>query len=211
MIVLRFAMCPVKILNSRSLLASKDSCMTWFWAVRFKMKSAKWIFFTANYFSYWKVTGLASKHHLCNHFPSGVWNQCLQMKQPPSPMNTKGGRVNGVSTWMAVLCWAVVAQLCPTLCKSMDCSWSGSSVHGDTSGKNTGCHALLQGIFPIQGLNPGLLHCRWILHHLSYQGSPDGCPVLGYLKLGLLLWKLNLQMVSILPISDICSPRKPNW
>ena len=85
MIVLRFAMCPVKILNSRSLLASKDSCMTWFWAVRFKMKSAKWIFFTANYFSYWKVTGLASKHHLCNHFPSGVWNQCLQMKQPLHP------------------------------------------------------------------------------------------------------------------------------
>ena len=26
----------------------------------------------------------------------------------------------------------------------------------------------LQGIFPTQGLNPGLLHCRWILYHLSY-------------------------------------------
>ena len=35
-----------------------------------------------------------------------------------------------------------------------------------------GCHALLQGIFPTQGLNPGLLHCRWILYHLSHQGSP---------------------------------------
>ena len=33
------------------------------------------------------------------------------------------------------------------------------------------CHALLQGIFPIQGLNPGLPHCRWILYHLSHQGS----------------------------------------
>ena len=31
---------------------------------------------------------------------------------------------------------------------------------------------LLQGIYPTQGLNPGLLHCRWILYHLSYQGSP---------------------------------------
>ena len=31
---------------------------------------------------------------------------------------------------------------------------------------------LLQGIFPIQGLNPGLLHCRQILYHLSHQGSP---------------------------------------
>jgi len=40
----------------------------------------------------------------------------------------------------------------------MDCSPPGSSVHGDSPGKNTGvgCHALLQGIFPTQGLNPGL-------------------------------------------------------
>ena len=29
-----------------------------------------------------------------------------------------------------------------------------------------------QGIFPTQGLNPGLLHCRQILYQLSYQGSP---------------------------------------
>ena len=41
----------------------------------------------------------------------------------------------------------------------MDCSPPGSSVHGNL-GKNTGVgsHALLQGIFPTQGLNPGLLH-----------------------------------------------------
>ena len=50
----------------------------------------------------------------------------------------------------------------------------GSSVHGDSPGKNTemGCHALLQGIFPTQGLNPGLPQCRQILYHLSHQGSP---------------------------------------
>ena len=42
----------------------------------------------------------------------------------------------------------------------------------DSLGKNTeaGCHALLQGIFPIQGLNPSLLHCRWICYCLSHQG-----------------------------------------
>ena len=42
---------------------------------------------------------------------------------------------------------------------SMDCSLSGSSVHGDPPGKNTGVgfHALLQGIFPTQGSNPCLL------------------------------------------------------
>ena len=52
-------------------------------------------------------------------------------------------------------------------------SLPGSFVHGDSPGKNTGvgCHALLQGIFPTQGLNPGLLHCRQILYHLSHQGS----------------------------------------
>ena len=41
-------------------------------------------------------------------------------------------------------------------------------------GQNTGVGSLpfLQGIFPTQGSNPGLPHCRWILYHLSYQRSP---------------------------------------
>ena len=54
----------------------------------------------------------------------------------------------------------------------MDCSLPGSNVHGDSPGKNTwvGCHAFFQGICPIQGSNPGLLHCRQILYHLSHQG-----------------------------------------
>ena len=44
----------------------------------------------------------------------------------------------------------------------------------DSPGKNTGvdCLSLLQGIFPTQGLNPGLPHCRQILYQLSHQGSP---------------------------------------
>ena len=60
---------------------------------------------------------------------------------------------------------------CPTFCHPMDCSLPGSSVHG----KNTGvdCHFLLQGIFPTQGSNPGLLHCRQILYQRgNHQGSP---------------------------------------
>ena len=67
-----------------------------------------------------------------------------------------------------------VAQSCPTLCNSVDYSPAGSSVHGDSPGKNTwvGGHALLQGIFPTQGLNSGLPHCRQILYHLSHPGSP---------------------------------------
>ena len=34
-----------------------------------------------------------------------------------------------------------------------------------------GSLSLLQGIFPTQGSNPGLPHCRWILYHLSHKGS----------------------------------------
>ena len=73
-----------------------------------------------------------------------------------------------------VLC--LIAQSCPTLCDPMDCTPPGSSVHGDSPGKHTGVddHALLQGIFPTQGLNPGLPHCRQILYCLSHQGSPTG-------------------------------------
>ena len=75
---------------------------------------------------------------------------------------------------VAVLC--SVTQSCLTLCHSMVCSPPGSSVHGDSPCKNTGvgCHSLLQGIFPIQEFNWDLLHCRLILHQLSYQGSPCG-------------------------------------
>ena len=75
-----------------------------------------------------------------------------------------------------LLCCAVylVTHSYPTLCDPMDCSPPGSSVRGDSPGKNTGvgCHVLLQGFFPTQALNPGLQHCKWILYHLSHQGSP---------------------------------------
>ena len=52
----------------------------------------------------------------------------------------------------------VLAQLLqswPTLCDPVDCSPSGASVHGDSPGKYTrvGCHALLQGTFPIRRLS----------------------------------------------------------
>ena len=69
----------------------------------------------------------------------------------------------------------LVSQLCPTLCDPLDCSPPGSSVNGDSPGKNTGVggHALLWGIFPTQGLNSGLPYCRWTLYHLSNQGI---CP-----------------------------------
>ena len=48
-----------------------------------------------------------------------------------------------------------------------------SSVHADSLGKNIGVgyHALLRGIFPTHGSNPGLLHCRQTLYCPSHQGG----------------------------------------
>ena len=68
----------------------------------------------------------------------------------------------------------LVTESCPTLYDPMDCSLPGSSVHGDSLGKNpwVGFHAFLQGIFPTQGSNPGLLYCKRILYCLSHQGNP---------------------------------------
>ena len=61
-------------------------------------------------------------------------------------------------------------RLCATLwtaaCQLL-CPW-------DSPGKNTGVgfHAIFQRMSPIQVLNPGLLQSRWIICHLSHQGSP---------------------------------------
>ena len=65
-----------------------------------------------------------------------------------------------------------ISQLCLTLCNPMDCTLPGSSVHGILQNTGVGSLSLLQGIFSTQGLNPGLLHYRWILYQLSPKGNP---------------------------------------
>ena len=77
----------------------------------------------------------------------------------------------------------LVAQSCLTLCDPMDYRLPGSSDHGILPpNKNTGVGGLLcpplQGIFPTQGSNPGLLHYRQVLCCLSHQGSPK-CTTVG--------------------------------
>ena len=75
-----------------------------------------------------------------------------------------------LSTCCVCVCVCVlVTQSCDSLRPHVParllCPWN-------SPGKNTGvgCHSILQGMFPTQGLNPGLLHCRQILKHLSHQG-----------------------------------------
>ena len=52
--------------------------------------------------------------------------------------------------------------------------WTIQSKNSPGQNTEVGCFSLLQGIFPTQGSNPGLPHCRWILYQLSHQGSPTG-------------------------------------
>ena len=63
-----------------------------------------------------------------------------------------------------------VGQLCPTLCDPMD-----YTVHGILQARILewmDSLSLLQMIYPTQGSNQGLPHCRWILYQLSRKGSP---------------------------------------
>ena len=63
-----------------------------------------------------------------------------------------------------------VTQSCLTLCDLWTIAYQDPRPW-DSPGKNTGegCRFLLQGIFPTQGLNPGLQHCKQTLYHLSHQ------------------------------------------
>ena len=93
-------------------------------------------------------------------------------------MDTKGERGDGMNWEVEVDMYTLhvcvlVAQLCLTLCSPRDCTPPGSSVHGILQARILEWVAIsnLQGIFPTQGSNLGLLHCRQILYHLSYQGG----------------------------------------
>ena len=71
----------------------------------------------------------------------------------------------------------LVPKSCLNLCIPMDCSLTGSSVHGIFPGKDTGvgCHAILWGIFPTQRLNHvfcGFCVGRWILYHQATWEAP---------------------------------------
>ena len=96
----------------------------------------------------------------------------------------------------------LVAQLCLTLCDPWTVAHQvplsmGFSRQGYWS---VGCHFLLQGIFPTQGLNLGLLHFWQILYCLSYQGSP-------YWSYRLLLVLKSIYTVRTLGFVGKCLPK----
>ena len=70
------------------------------------------------------------------------------------------------------MCTVLVTQSCPTLYDPWTVAHQVRLSLGILQARTRlGCHALLQGIFPTQRLNPGLPHCRWILYHLIHKGS----------------------------------------
>ena len=74
----------------------------------------------------------------------------------------------------------------------------GSSVHGDSHGKNTGVGScfLLQGIFPTEESNLSLFHYRRILYCLSHQGSPRVLEWVDYLFSSRSFWPRNGTRIS---------------
>ena len=119
---------------------------------------------------------VAKPHRLDTHI--------LHCNSLPSLSATEHGGLAGVPATEAVLC--LVAQSCPTLCDPMDCAPPGSSVHGNSPGKNTGvdCHALLQGICLTQGLNPHLLSLlHWQVGSLPL--APLGKPSFTSIKINI--------------------------
>ena len=90
------------------------------------------------------------------------------LKVEPGFESTQSGSLN----LCAVL--RLVVQSFLTLCDPMDCSPPGSSVHGDSPGKNTGVggHVFLQGNLPNPGTEPRSSMLQVILYCLNHQGSP---------------------------------------
>ena len=94
--------------------------------------------------------GQVSKHSFHFAFQNGA--SCAELKDTAEKRNWK--------------CWSLSLVQRLQL-HGLLCPW-------DSPGKNwVGCHFLLQGIFPTQGSNLGLLHCDQILYHLSHLGSPQ--------------------------------------
>ena len=114
---------------------------------------------------------------------------------------------------------------CLTLWDPMDCSLPGSSIHGILQARvlewgaiafsdglyspwNSSGHCLLQGIFPTQGLNPGLPHDRQILYQLSHQGSPKSKMFLGKCHIALENTWVIFQYLLILIFNIILSGKR---
>ena len=115
--------------------------------------------------------------------------------------------------------WSESSQLCLTLCDPRDYTvhgilqarileWVPFPSPGDLPNQNIGegSLSLLQGIFPTQGLNQGLPHCRQILYRRSHKASPR---ILEWVSLSLLQWIFPTQELN--RVSCIAGRFSTNW
>ena len=105
-------------------------------------------------------------------WPGIEWGPVTATDAPVLVQPTRPGGMSATAWWSVFARSMVVAQSFPTFCDPVVCPW-------DFPGKNTGvgCHPLLQGIFPTQGSNLSLLHCRWILCHWTTCHAMLSCSV----------------------------------
>ena len=107
---------------------------------------------------------------MCGFFCLQLLDHCPHLIRTPratpagSPLNALSLALVGI---FVLLLEVKVAQSCLILWDPMD-----YTVHGILQNTGVGGFSLLQGIFPTQGSNTGLPHCRWISYQLSHKGSP---------------------------------------
>ena len=131
-----------------------------------------------------KNTGVGCCFLIQRMFLTQGWNPCMSPASPepagrliPSSLSCLGSLYTDRQTHTHMHTYTHVCVLSrPAASNSLwpvDCCPPGSSIRGIPQVRilQWGCHFLLQGIFPTQGSNPGLLHCRWVLYHLNQQGS----------------------------------------
>ena len=104
------------------------------------------------------------------HICSGLFVDCLFHKN----VNTERSGTSYLSyyhvfsarTWLTHSCsgLCLIAQSCPNLCDSMDCSPPGSSVHGDSPGKSAGVGCISSSRGSFEPKSPS----RRILYHLDH-------------------------------------------
>ena len=87
-------------------------------------------------------------------------------------------------TAVSIACWNASSRLSPVkarflffvspdICSGAHWITEATIISSyDVSGPHAASLSLLLGIFPTREPNQDLLHCRWILYQLSYQGSP---------------------------------------
>ena len=114
--------------------------------------------------------------HSCANVPCTSVPSSVALSSPPFALSLNLG-IFSAQLWLTNFCGIMASSALQSESESHSVMSGSLPPHGlyspwNSRGQNTGvgCHALLQGIFPTQGSNPGLLPCRRILYQLTHKG-----------------------------------------